>query len=273
MDHRRISLGIGLCQMGDEILRILPVFKAVFFIEGRGIGIDALLLHMPLRIKAALVPGTGTKASDHPVKRSFYKAADLPLPLYHHAQNAGHDPAHRDDAAIHLQIIPDAVSVFQRQCSGKIDTHQVIFLGPQKGSGSQMIVFPVILCFFDAPDDLFLGLGIDPDTALVLTPDPCLHGHQTVNILTLSSGVGTDVDILHLRTGQNALYDLKLLLYPVDDLIAVFIRNKGDGGERPFLIFLIVGIRITHGHQMPHAPGHDGIVCLHIAVPLPKRQG
>ena len=59
---------------------------------------------------------------------------------------------------------------------------------------------------------------------------------------------------------------MKLILYAFDDLILKFLRNKGDRIKRPSSVFLIIGLRVTHGHQMAHTPRHNRLIRFHIAV-------
>ena len=276
--HRDPLLRRALPQIRDQGFGVLlPEETAVLVKTGR-IKINTPFHGFPFRLEAFRFPGSlrrrlsvhGTEGADDPVEGGLDEVADLPLPPDHHAQDTGHDPAHGDHAAVLSQEIPDAVPVFEGQGPGKVDTHQVVLLGPQIGGGAQVVIFGFGLCLPDAAQDLLPGLGIDPDPFLVPAGDPGLLGDQAVDIFPFPSGVGTDINGLHLRIGQDLFDDRELLFDAVDDLVLILVRDKGNGRKGPPFIFLIVGVGITHGHQMPDAPGHDGIRSLHIAVPGPE---
>ena len=114
--------------------------------------------------------------------------------------------------------------------------------------------------------DLFLCLRIDPDSLPHLSLYPCHLFHQTVNILSLPSGIGTDIDHINVLTFQKAADDLELFLHRGNHLIEKFFRNKRQRSETPAFVFFIVNLRITHSDQMTNAPGHHRIFALQITV-------
>ena len=200
------------------------------------------------------------KGSDDTVKGRFNELPDLPLPAHHHAQHAGHHPAHGKHRPVCLKVSRHGRAIFQRQGSGKINSHQVIFLGSKVSGSGQIIILRLILRLSDAPQDLLLCLGIDPHPLLPLILHPGHLGHQAVDILSFPPGVRADVDGVHIRPVQQSLYNLKLLGNAADHFVLKVSGQKRKGGIAPPLILGVVGVRIAHGHQMAHAPGYDRIL-------------
>ena len=253
-----------LLQEPDQALRVLLFLKTVFLIQPVGLAKRRTGDCPPLALE---FPSMQAEISQHPVKGRLDEIPDLPLPADHHPQHAGHDPAHGNHRIGGVQVAGNRISVFQGQKPGKINPHQVIFLGPQIGGAGQVVILRQVLRLPDAPQDFLLRLGIDPDAPALF---PVYSGHllhQTVNVFSLPPGVGADVYRLHVRPVQQPLYDVKLLFHRRNHLIQKPLRQKRQGLKAPFFVFLIVDLRIAHGHQMAHAPGHDAVLPLQIAVP------
>ena len=225
-------------------------------------------LHAGGNLRAGERLSSQSEGRRHPVKGGFDKLADLPLPVDHHAKHAGHDPAHGDDGPVPLQIIFHGSTVFQGEDAGEVDAHQVILLRPQIGGGAQIVVGGKVLRLPDAPEDLLLGLGIDPHPAPLFAVYAGLLLHQPVDVFPLPPGVRAHVDGLHVLPVQKGAYDIELLFHAGDHFVSVFLRQKGKGLKAPALQRRIIGLRIAHGHQMAHAPGHDGLLRFHVAVPV-----
>ena len=121
-----------------------------------------------------------------------------------------------------MQVVGDGVAVFEGQKPGEIDPHQVVFLGPQIGGGGQIVVRAPVLGVFDPPQDLLLGLGVDPHPFSLFALDPGHLVHQAVDVLSLPPGVGADVDGVHILTVQQRTDDLELFADAVNDLIFKF---------------------------------------------------
>ena len=205
-----------------------------------------------------------------PEKGGLDKRPDLPLPSDDHSQDAGHDPADCDDSVVCSQGAAHCVTVAQSESPGKVDAHQIILLGPQIGGGAQVIVGGGGFCLADPAQDLFLGLRVDPDPELLFALYTCLGCDEPVDILSFTSRVGTDVDGIHLRIGQDPLYDAKLFFDTIDHLIPVAVRDERDRIHGPSLEGRIIGIRIGHGDQVTDTPCHDGVIRLHISVRTPE---
>ncbi len=94
--------------------------------------------------------------------------------------------------------------------------------------------------------------------------------HKTVNIFPLPPGIGAYINRIHILTVQKPAYNLKLFSGGGNDFILKFCGNKGNRLQRPSFIFFIIDLRITHGHQMPHAPGNDGVFGFHISVAVSR---
>ena len=253
------------CQIEDQALRVLSFQEARILVKSGSPVKDALFVNLPLRSEGTFTTLLGDHCLD-PEKRSLDKGADFPLSADDHAKYAGHDPADGDDSVVCPQCPAHCVAVAQGEGPGKIDAHEVVFLSAQIGCGSQIVIGRGGLCLPDSAQDLFLCLRIDPDSEFFFALYAGLRGYQTVDILALTPGVRADVDGLHLRVGQDAPDDPELFFYSVDDLVFVFLRNKGDRGHGPPLQGGVIGIGIGHGHQVTDAPGDYGILRFHISV-------
>ena len=280
-DRRGFLIGL---QKIDQRLRAFLFQEAVFLVKKRRLIPGGALHRPPLSLEGLWCVGGRLHAGGnlrvgerlpsqgegcrHPVKGGFDKLADLPLPVDHHAKHAGHDPAHGDDGPVPLQIIFHGSTVFQGEDAGEVDAHQVILLRPQIGGGAQIVVGGKVLRLPDAPEDLLLGLGIDPHPAPLFAVYAGLLLHQPVDVFPLPPGVRAHVDGLHVLPVQKGAYDIELLFHAGDHFVSVFLRQKGKGLKAPALQRRIIGLRIAHGHQMAHAPGHDGLLRFHVAVPV-----
>jgi len=261
--------GAGLSgQVQDHPVRIFSFQKTRVLVETGGSVTDALFIGLPLGGKSRSF-SIGTRLGDlclDAEKGGLDKGPDLPLPLYDHPQHTGHDPSDRDGRVVCPQGPAHGVAVAQRQRPGEIDAHQIVLLGTQIGRRTQVVIGGGGLRLPDAAQDLLLGLGVDPDTELFFPLHSCLGGDEAVDILPLPPGVCADIDRSHIRIRQDPLYDPELLFHPVDHLVTVLFRNKGDRVQGPPFEGGIVGIRIGHGDQVSHAPGDDGILRLHETV-------
>ena len=117
--------------------------------------------------------------------------------------------------------------------------------------------------------DLLFGLGIDPDTLSRLALYLCHLLDEAVDVLSLPPRVGTDVDRIDVLPVQQMAHGLILLLHTGDDLVQEVIRQKRKRIQAPALVLRIVYLRIAHGHEMAHAPGHDVGVGLDKSVAAP----
>ena len=280
-DRRGFLIGL---QKIDQRLRAFLFQETVFLVKKRRLIPGGAFHRPPLSLEGLWCVGGRPHAGGnlraggrlpsqgegcrHPVKGGFDKLADLPLPVDHHAKHAGHDPAHGDDGPVPLQIIFHGGTVFQGEDAGEIDAHQVILLRPQIGGGAQIVVGGKVLRLPDAPEDLLLGLGINPHPAPLFAVYAGLLLHQPVDVFPLPPGVRAHVDGLHVLPVQKGAYDIELLFHAGDHFVSVFLRQKGKGLKAPALQRRIIGLRIAHGHQMAHAPGHDGLLRFHVAVPV-----
>ena len=70
---------------------------------------------------------------DHTIERRFNKFTDLPFPPYDHSKDTGHHTSDRYNRVFIPKIIGNAVSIFECQKSGKVDSHQIIFLRTEIG--------------------------------------------------------------------------------------------------------------------------------------------
>ena len=203
---------------------------------------------------------------EDPVERRLYKVPDLPFPANDHTEDAGHDTADRDDRIARTHYPADPVAVFERQGAGKVDAHQVVFLGTEIGRSAEGVVFRIVLRLADPAQDLFPCLGVDPHPELFFAADAGFLRHESVDVFPLTSRVRADIDRINILVRQDLLYDPELFLNAVYDFVFVRFGKERERCKRPFLIFRVIGVRITHCDQVPDAPGHNGIFRFHIAV-------
>ncbi len=208
----------------------------------------------------------------HAVKRCLYEITNLLLPAHNHAENAGHHaPYGNRSETLHLHVAPKKRSVVDGQRPGKIDAHQIVFLRPKIRGVGQIVVGGQRLCLADAAQDFLLGLRINPDSPLVLRVRHLRHLiDEPVNVFSLTPGVGAYIDALHIVPVQKPLHDVELLLHIADDLILPSLGQKRQGLRFPLLKRRVVHLRIAHGNQVSHAPGHHAPVALQIPV-LPRK--
>ncbi len=127
--HRRFF------QMRDQPLRVRLFLKAILLVElwrtipGRFRRLGSGASHRaPFPLETLVLK---PEIPQHPVKGSLHKGPDLPLPVHHDSQHAGHDPPHGNHGLIAFQIIFYRISVLQGKRPGEIDSHQVILFRPQ----------------------------------------------------------------------------------------------------------------------------------------------
>ena len=252
-----------LRQRPDQRLRVLALLEPVFLVELRGTEKIRALDRLPLGFKRNAVFG---KAADDPVKGCLHEIPDLPLAPHHHAQNAGHDAADAEDGAVLLQEGGDGLPVAERQGAGKVDSHEVVFLGAEISRRAQTVVRAPVLRLPDPAEDLLLGLGVDPDPFSCLAPDARHLVHQAVDVFALPPGVRADVDRVDIVPVQEPAHDFELGLHVPDHLVKEAVRQERTCLQRPALVFQIIFFRITHGDQMAHTPGDDRVVTLEISV-------
>ena len=118
----------------------------------------------------------------------------------------------------------------------------------------------------DSAPNLLLRLRVNPDAALILARHVCHLTDEPVDVLSLTAGVGADIDPLHIRTVEQLFDDSKLLSGRADDFVFVCARNKRKGIQTPLFILLVVDLRITHGDQMAEAPGHDKMLGFLVSI-------
>ena len=152
----------------------------------------------PLCLKRLFL--TQSKITDHAIKRSFNEISYLSFPVYDHPKHTCHDSSHTDHCLVSLQKILDSISIFQCQRSGKVDSHEIILFCSKISSITQSIVLREILCLPDPSENLLLRLGIDPDSFAHLPLHTGHLIHQTINIFSLPSGVGADIDDINIRS-------------------------------------------------------------------------
>ena len=133
-------------------------------------------------------------------------------------------------------------------------------------SSTQIVICRIILGFPDTAQNLFLGLGIDPDSFALFIMYTCHLLHKSVNILSLSSGVRAYIDCIHILPVQQTAYNLILFLGTLDHFVFEILRNKRNRRKAPSSQLFIVDLRITHGHQMTHTPGYDSLIGLQITI-------
>ena len=252
-------------QMGNQFLCRPLLLKPVLLIQKRRIKIFRPFHGFPFAVKKLPF---GFHPCHHAVKRRLHKIPDFPLPVHHHPKHAGHHPAHGNHRTVRLQIGFYGIPVFQRKHTGKIDSHQIILFGPQICSRTKIVIGGQIFCFPYPPQNLFLRLGINPYPFAYLARDMCLLLHQTVNILPFPSGVGADIDDLHIRPVQKPADGFKLFSHVIYHFVLKFFRNERQGSQRPAFQFLVIDLRVTHSHQMTHAPSDHRIFRFHITVPV-----
>ena len=204
-----------LIQISGQFLCLLLLTESVFLIELRTAGITAALDRSPFSFKKRGIICFLRLLSDlgkHAVEGSRYKGTYASFTFNDHSQDAGHDTSHCDDTAVQPQVIPDLPCIFQGKDPGEIDPHQIVFLRTKICRIRKCIILRQRLRLTDPPQDLLVRLGIDPYPVLLLGVRNLRHLiHKTIDILSLPSGVGADIDRLHILPVQKLLYRIKLL--------------------------------------------------------------
>ena len=205
---------------------MLLFFKSVFFVQVRRLKISAAVYSSPFSFKMlSLQHNTGK----YTVKRSLHKRADFPFSSHDHAEYTGHYPADGNCLMPAVQIIGNTVPITKRQYSGKINSHEIVFLCTKIRRICQIVIGRKFFCFADTAQDFFFCLGIDPDTPLILIFYTCHLSHKAVDILSFTPGVGTHIDGLYIRTVQKPLNNVKLFLNSRNHFIFKFTRQKRQG--------------------------------------------
>ena len=124
-----------LRQIRDQRPGVLLFLKPVFFIQLRRQEKVAGFFHLCVTGACRRPPLSFKRMSEridrtyNPVKGRLHEFPDLPFPADYHAEHAGHDAPHGYDGVFRFQIRRDTVPVLQRQQTGEIDPHQVVFFG------------------------------------------------------------------------------------------------------------------------------------------------
>ena len=206
----------------------------------------------------------------HAVERSLHKGTDLTLSAHDHAENAGHDAADSNDAAVGIQKGAQGISVAEREGPREVDAHEVVFFRSQVGGGSKAVVFRIVLSIADAAQDLFLRLRINPDPKLPFAFYFCLLGDESVDILSFPSRIRADINRVDILVGEDPFYDPELFLRGFDHLVFVGVRDEWNGVHRPFLVFFVIRVRIAHRDEVAYAPGYDRVAGDETSVSLPE---
>ena len=95
--------GLIFLQNTDQFLRILLFLETIFLVKLRGL-VPVRALNCP-KFSRKLLSIAEALCSYHAVEGRFHEIPDLPFPADHHAQHAGHNPAHGDHGITRSQII------------------------------------------------------------------------------------------------------------------------------------------------------------------------
>ena len=208
-------------QHPNQFLGMFLFFEAILLIKVRRLEISASFYCSPFSIKVfSFQCNTGKDT----VKRGLHKRSDLPFAAHDHSKHTGHDPAYGDCLIFTVQVIRNTVAITQSQDSGKIDSHQIIFLCPQIGRIRQIVISRQFFCLTDSSKDFFFCLRIDPYSTLIFIFHTRHLCHQTIDIFSLTPGVGTHINRLYIRTVQKPLNNVKLFLHPRNHFILKFTR-------------------------------------------------
>ena len=116
-------------------------------------------------------------------------------------------------------------------------------------------------------DRLAIIQGLCDGTIDIIATDHAPH-NQPVNVFSLTSRVGTDINPVYILSRQKPADNLKLLCNLRDHLIFKIIRNKRQCIQTPFFQCRIILLRITHCHKMSYTPRNNRILRLHVSVPV-----
>ena len=139
----------------DQTDSIFSLFKTVLSVQFRTLEITRAFRCLPFCLERDV---SGHCPGKYPEEWSFLKIPDLPFSADDHPKDTGHDTADRYHAVFLTQKSGHGPSVPERQCSGEVDPHQIIFFCTKICSVREGIIGTQILRLTYSSADLLFRL-------------------------------------------------------------------------------------------------------------------